>query len=429
MARFANLAIGVAIIGGVLAPLGNAPATPADAVPAARIALASEAKPLVSIGFLREMVGLQEPPGKDPNPGDYRGTDTCLWANDGECDDPGIGTGACDRGTDYSDCWRIAADVEDNSCQWANDGECDEPRYGTGACTQGTDRNDCGDLRLLRFQTDVCVTAFDGVCNEPGLGNGTCEARTDRADCIGRERPMLINDHFFGFDDRVILDTAATPWVSVGWIEMDADGTACTATLVAPDVIVTAAHCIESNGRIDARGLFQTAFGRPGGAVTARIVAHLVSADRAVGGKLVDESETDWALLRIDRPLGNEVGFVGVRRLADYSANQALLLTLLQGGYSWDTGDNLSGNLDCNIVDFDGDRLILHDCDTTRGDSGSPFMIRDGDGYFIIATDSAFDVIPNEPARYVATRADEWVALLPDFAAGTIGVALPAAVK
>lgn len=36
-------------------------------------------------------------PGKLPEGGGmaYRGNDTCQWANDGECDDPGIGTGAC----------------------------------------------------------------------------------------------------------------------------------------------------------------------------------------------------------------------------------------------------------------------------------------------------------------------------------------------
>ena len=74
--------------------------------------------------------------------GRYRGVDTCRWANDGECDDPGIGTGACTQGTDYSDCWRIAEGVEDNSCRWANDNECDEPGFGTGACTQATDLAD-----------------------------------------------------------------------------------------------------------------------------------------------------------------------------------------------------------------------------------------------------------------------------------------------
>ena len=32
------------------------------------------------------------------------GNDSCRWANDNECDDPDIGTGACTQGTDYSDC-------------------------------------------------------------------------------------------------------------------------------------------------------------------------------------------------------------------------------------------------------------------------------------------------------------------------------------
>jgi hypothetical protein len=53
-------------------------------------------------------------------------------------------------------------------------------------------------------------------------------------------------------------------------------------------------------------------------------------------------------------------------------------------------------------------------------------MIRDGDRYFIVATDSAFDVVPNEPAAYVATRADEWMALLADFAAGRAGTVVQA---
>ncbi|MDF1524261.1 MAG: hypothetical protein P1P87_15775, partial [Trueperaceae bacterium] len=33
---------------------------------------------------------------------------TCMWAFDGECDEPGIGTGLCAAGTDTSDCGRIA---------------------------------------------------------------------------------------------------------------------------------------------------------------------------------------------------------------------------------------------------------------------------------------------------------------------------------
>lgn len=67
---------------------------------------------------------------------------SCPWANDGECDEPGIGTGLCDPGTDSNDCARILADPA-NSCRWAFDGECDEPGIGTGFCDAGTDTADC----------------------------------------------------------------------------------------------------------------------------------------------------------------------------------------------------------------------------------------------------------------------------------------------
>jgi hypothetical protein len=30
----------------------------------------------------------------------------CVWAFDGECDEPGIGTGICEPGTDTTDCGR-----------------------------------------------------------------------------------------------------------------------------------------------------------------------------------------------------------------------------------------------------------------------------------------------------------------------------------
>jgi hypothetical protein len=78
-------------------------------------------------------------PGSGPTNG--TGTNTCRYANDGECDEPDRGTGACLAGSDTEDC-----DGE-NSCQFAHDGECDEPGPAywnrTGRCDSGTDSDDC----------------------------------------------------------------------------------------------------------------------------------------------------------------------------------------------------------------------------------------------------------------------------------------------
>src|SRR5690606_9604013 len=104
------------------------------------------------------------------------------------------------------------------------------------------------------------------------------------------------------------------------------DGATCTATLVADSVIVTAAHCIETEkGEVDAYGVFQTGFARPGGALAANVTAHLRAGNRAETWDNVNSEGTDWALLRIDRPLGAELGFVGVRPLTPQEGGKVLL--------------------------------------------------------------------------------------------------------
>lgn len=362
------------------------------------------------------MAVLLEPFGRDkpttPVVPGYGGDNSCQWARDGECDEVGVGTGACRPGTDYADCWRIVAGVEDDSCRWSNDGECDEPGYGLGYCTQATDASDCGDIARLRFQDDSCSTAFDGVCNDPDLGDGACAAGTDRSDCVGRERPKQIADHFHGRDDRVLLDTGVYPWAAIGRFESIGNDATCTATLIGDAVIVTAAHCIETEGGIDARGRFVAGWSSAG------IEAYLLSPDR--GSKAVDDTATDWALLRLDRSLAGEIEPIDVRALTLAELADPSSVALYQAGYSWDTGDNLSGHLGCRIREVGVE--LLHDCDSTSGDSGSPFMVEDDGRYFIVATDSAFDIAPFELTDYVATLSDPWVTLADDFAAGRIGV-------
>ncbi len=386
--------------------------------------VAQDAEQLSSRDLRNYLHTIQTKPGMDGSPIQRRtGDDSCRWANDGECDDPRYGTGACQQDTDYSDCWRIVQGVEDDSCQWANDGECDEPGFGTGACTQGTDLSDCGDVIGLRFRNDSCETAFNGVCEEPGLGNGACAERTDRADCIGRARPLTINDHFFGNDDRIFMDTSIMPWAAVGQVTFDAGG-ACTATLIGDDILITASHCVHDEGRLNAAGQFETGYDLPNGPRTARVIDVFISPEwddaRFSGTDEIDG--TDWALLRIDQPLGRTIGQVGIRGLVDTVGERgALREPLYQGGYSWDTGAHLSGNIDCNMIEIFRDGTMAHDCDTTRGDSGSPFMVRDGNQYFVVATDSNFRSNPDGPFIYIAVRSEEWLRYYDDFAAGRVG--------
>jgi protease YdgD len=357
----------------------------------------------------------QQQRGKPPARGRR---DTCRWANDYECDEPDIGTGVCAVNTDESDCRAIRAGADDDSCQWANDGECDEPTFGTGQCVQGTDRSDCGNLVSIRNRIDSCASAFNGVCDEPGgSGNNQCEARTDRSDCQGRARPPGINDHFFGNDDRVRVDVNAAPWRFMGMLRFQSGGM-CSATLVGRNVVVTAAHCLYAGGgRLDARARFTSASGEH----SARVTDYLID----TGYNYVRFSSTeeisglDWALLRLDRPLGDTLGYATIRGLTRADARQA---DLMQAGYAWDTGEHLTANLSCRIVDMRLDHTFAHECDTTRGDSGSGFLVRTQRGFNLIGVDSAFRPNSDGPQLYIAVSASSIEPHVAAFLSGRAGV-------
>lgn len=356
------------------------------------------------------------------------GNDSCRWANDRECDEPGIGTGACQPGTDRSDCQYIRFGERD-ACQWARDGECDEPQFGTGACVMGSDRTDCGDVSHLRFRNDSCEHAFNNVCDERGMGGtGRCADRTDRADCVGRERPMTISDHYFGRDDRVRVNTAETPWAQVGLLRMSA-GTSCTATLVGEDVIVTAAHCLHGDGgRLNARGEFIAASTARGGPHRANITAYYFDPTfNYQRFNTTDEIDgTDWALLRLDRPLGRTIGYLEVQNALGPPGRGGQRPDLYQAGYGWDTGDFLAGNVRCRVLEVFRDSTFAHNCDTTRGDSGSALIARVGERYVVAGVDSNFRSNPGGGNNsgsflYIAASAQSFERYVVDFRAGRIG--------
>ncbi|WP_225773256.1 hypothetical protein [Inquilinus sp. Marseille-Q2685] len=127
-----------------------------------------------------------------------QGEDSCPFARDGECDEPGVGSGACAAGTDTADCKARQGGGQppampapsaggDDSCQFAQDGECDEPGRGTGLCSTGTDVTDCAAAGegsgAPSTAVPACPFTGDGECDEPDKGSGLCAAGTDAEDC------------------------------------------------------------------------------------------------------------------------------------------------------------------------------------------------------------------------------------------------------
>ncbi|PWE28651.1 trypsin-like serine peptidase [Pararhodobacter marinus] len=332
----------------------------------------------------------------DAVPADIRaqlGDDTCRWGNDGECDDIRFGgTGACTPGTDASDC-RAMAIGGDDSCRWANDGECDEPGIGTGVCLSGSDATDCAGLAVMRNRSNQCATAFNNVCEEPGSGQGTCRAYTDTADCIGRDRPVTMRDHYFGHDDRIMVDVTQMPWRAMGLLRMDESS--CTATLIGPRLLATAAHCLQTDdGQVRKVMEFRAGASGDDDQGRAHVVRTVIAPDYDPASAPPDGGNgNDWALLELDRDLGLEVGFIRPHVFDKSDLEQIMAGDYLvsQAGYSWDTGAYPSGHMDCQILRAYRDGSMIHTCDTTRGDSGSPILHRMADGEWrLIAVDSQF---------------------------------------
>lgn len=284
-----------------------------------------------------------------------------------------------------------APDRRDNRCVRAFDGLCDEPGIGTGTCPMGSDTADCAPGGELRGRDDSCPLAFNDTCDEPGIGSGQCPASTDTADCLGRQRPAGILDYFQGRDDRILVDAQMHPWRTIGQlVDEDASGF-CSAVLVGPDLILTAGHCLA--GRDTARFQAGRDGERYGG--QARLVDIFVNpAFTDDFAQLGQGNGHDWALARLDSPLGDRLGFLDVLVPTDGDLSAAARgdwYPIRQAGYSLDAGDRISAHIGCAIDEVFGDNSLIHLCDVAIGDSGSPLIVERAPGDFaVIAIDTEF---------------------------------------
>ena len=207
------------------------------------------------------------------------------------------------------------------------------------------------------------------------------------------KKPEVIG--VIGDDDRRILGEEDPRWDAVGRLNREAGGF-CTATLIAPNEVLTAAHCLWDSRRH--RWLFpDTIHFVPGyrrgdyeGHAIGKAIRRADTIEFTKEGRPIKITD-DWAIVELDRDLQSLEGIAplpiaGPQHRAELGEDSGLA----RAGYGQDR-PHLPVIVDpCAVLGLTEDQqILLHDCDATFGESGSPIMLKTGDDYVVLGVQSA----------------------------------------
>mgnify|MGYP002779647413 FL=1 len=196
-----------------------------------------------------------------------------------------------------------------------------------------------------------------------------------------------------GWDDRTPMLSRKYPWSAIGRVQgFDTQGKGyhCTGTLISENIVLTNAHCVINP---ETRQFSKEILFAPN--VINREVADKADIAQVKGviygtdfsGSELSNQQNDWAILKLDKPVGRKYGYLGWRNISssDLIRNRGKYIFV---GYSGDFPDHnrrgyegftagagwtASAQVGCSIVDA-RNSVLFHDCDTTGGSSGGAII-------------------------------------------------------
>lgn len=165
-------------------------------------------------------------------------------------------------------------------------------------------------------------------------------------------------------------------WEAIGRLDLDGLGF-CTGTLIAPDLVLTAAHCVYDKRKkkaIDAGSITFRAGLRDGVAVVERGVDRIAAHPtyRPQDGVTPKNIRHDVALLKLDAPITTTDADPYILHNGPTEGRQVSIVSYGRG-----RSEALSRQRGCNILGQQGD-LLAFDCNVTFGSSGAPVFVHTG---------------------------------------------------